>query len=372
MLWAIFFFINLAQLISASHEADSCHLPGYCYCEMGSWGYGDTNPTSYIKINGESVFTGDTATSIYRGIYLVILNPYTCTAYNHKYFNTYSNSTEVYAFLNFLKSLSVGNLVIGVSSYDAGDLNVIEKDLYDFGIEIKSLVKYGKLVFVLQIGNKANTHCVLGKTDGLSLVSNYTLSGNICLNGGNWTLGTYGYYCSCSDKYSGSFCEKDGGGPVAVSLTACGINDTKPAEYNYSRILLDGKAIINGTTNYTGIIAFNFDVCNRRGYNYYIYNTHKYKSHAKTLKERLEALPYGALLIGLSTETASDNLEPALLTLKNMGIDLYSLKYGEKCIFFIKKGYPAESFYEIKGRYGNCFEYNFSITAPCYDTKVTK
>ena len=157
-----------------------------CAVSLRSYSY-ENKPTGdrygFIQVNGKDVvradFKGD-GTDYKRGVNLVVLDPRTCLAGVPQSFDTYGSAAKTTDLLNFLKGLSTGSILLGVTFDDPfQNLGAALIPLKLLGVDVASVGFRGMFAFALQIGNPARTILEKSASRASPLTLSVQLSGEI-------------------------------------------------------------------------------------------------------------------------------------------------------------------------------------------------
>jgi len=73
------------------------------------------------------------------------------------------------------------------------------------------------------------------------------------------------------------------------------------------------------------------------------FDTHDSTSSARQLSEYLNQLSYGSLIVGVTADEATRELSGALLTLRELGVDVADVGFRGSFAFIAQKGYPDKT-----------------------------
>lgn len=144
--------------------------------------------------------------------------------------------------------------------------------------------------------------------------------------------------CVCPPTYSGDRCERR---TCSVELKATGYDDKDLDDKNAGHIAVNGVKFFNSVKGVDFKRGVNLVLLNKvtcTGYNYQNFDTHGDAGAANRLVKYLNEVPVGTIVLGVSNDSASEKLSPALPTLKSFGVNVDSLKTRDKFLFVTEKG----------------------------------
>jgi Interleukin-like EMT inducer len=144
-----------------------------------SWGDYDTSKyTGYIAINGQRVF-GNRMNEVYSGFIFVEVNVSSCSASNVLTFSQDSSTFAVKSMVTYINNLPWNTVLIGITSNEPAQYLTpnATSALLAIGVNVTGLKTWGKVSFVTQIGQPANTVFQVDPPNGNNLQLDITISG---------------------------------------------------------------------------------------------------------------------------------------------------------------------------------------------------
>jgi len=191
------------------------------------------------------------------------------------------------------------------------------------------------------------------------------LGQNVCHVSGDGTVGKFS--CSCDQlfklqrlvKHLQEKSSSAQSGKCDVSLRACGIEDAGDKTV-YMKV--NGVAYLStlaANHHYRGfnLLALNPHTWKASGLKHF--DTHFTPAESNNLANYINSLPLGTHILGVTSDEASDRLQPiAKNALKALDVDISMLRWRDKVLFYAVKGKPEKTFMKFGKMGENCLVFD--------------
>jgi Interleukin-like EMT inducer len=137
-----------------------------------NWGGSNSWDAGYIAIDGNTVYV--TSYEMTGGFHIVELNVTSCSSSNIRHFNTYSSAAESDNMMNYINSLPMNTVLIGITSCDARQYlsSRTKAALLAIGVYVYGLEFLDRASFVAQIGQPGTSVSEMGPPGvGISMIN---------------------------------------------------------------------------------------------------------------------------------------------------------------------------------------------------------
>ena len=119
-----------------------------------------TPSVGHVKMNEAVVWKGSSSTNFCNpvGVNTLLIDPFTCTVLQSRRFDTYHLSNAATELSNYLQTLNVGSVIVGVTATEpTSQLSKALSNLGQFGVQVADVQFGGSFAFIAQKGYPVKT-----------------------------------------------------------------------------------------------------------------------------------------------------------------------------------------------------------------------